>query len=278
MLSCRYKTRFSMMKKIKKTNHKDKPDGFDPILLAEKEEKIVTRGNKRKYARLARPLRFYGGIISATEVGCNLRCKFCFSDKPVRRPHSTGRFYTPQQVFNALKKKADQYESKLISASASEGTIGRQHLFEILEMVDKTDLVYILETNGMTLGHEPDFARQLSKFRNLHVRVSIKGTTKEEYRMLTGASSESYDLPYKALEHLMNAGVSCNVCLVVSFSSTKDIKKAEQRLASIRPGLLKSLEKEHITLFPKVLKRLKKHEMMPNTIQRSGEIIEMKRN
>ena len=278
MLSCRYKTRFSMMKKIKKTNHKDKPDGFDPILLAEKEEKIVTRGNKRKYARLARPLRFYGGIISATEVGCNLRCKFCFSDKPVRRPHSTGRFYTPQQVFNALKKKADQYESKLISASASEGTIGRQHLFEILEMVDKTDLVYILETNGMTLGHEPDFARQLSKFRNLHVRVSIKGTTKEEYLMLTGASSKSYDLPYKALEHLMNAGVSCNVCLVVSFSSTKDIIKAEQRLASIRPGLLKSLEKEHITLFPKVLKRLKKHEMMPNTIQRSGEIIEMKRN
>ena len=278
MLSCRYKTRFSMMKKIKKTDHKDKPDGYDPILLAEKEEKIVIRGNKRKYARLARPLRFYGGTISATEVGCNLRCKFCFSDKPVRRPHSTGRFYTPQQVFNALKKKADQYGSKLISASASEGTIGRHHLFEMLEMVDKTDLVYILETNGMTLGHDPDFARQLSKFRNLHVRVSIKGTTKEEYRMLTGASSESYDLPYKALEHLMNAGVSCNVCLVVSFSSTEDIKKAEQRLASIRPGLLKSLEKEHITLFPKVLKRLKKHEMMPNTIQRSGEIVEMKRN
>jgi len=277
VLSCRYKTRFSMMKKIKKTNHKDKPDGFDPILLAEKEEKIVTRGNKRKYARLARPLRFYGGIISATEVGCNLRCKFCFSDKPVRRPHSTGRFYTPQQVFNALKKKADQYESKLISASASEGTIGRQHLFEILEMVDKTDLVYILETNGMTLGHEPDFARQLSKFRNLHVRVSIKGTTKEEYRMLTGASSESYDLPYKALEHLMNAGVSCNVCLVVSFSSTKDIKKAEQRLASIRPGLLKSLEKEHITLFPKVFQRLNNIDLMPRTFRHAGKIIKTRK-
>ena len=88
-------------------------------------------------------------------------------------------------------------------------------------------------------------------------------------RMLTGASSESYDLPYKALEYLMNAGVSCNVCLMVSFSSTEDIKKAEQRLTEIRPGLLKSLEKEHITLFPKVLKRLKKYDMLPNTIQRS---------
>ena len=106
-----------LLNKLKKTDHKDKPDGYDPILLAEKEEKIVIRGNKRKYARLARPLRFYGGTISATEVGCNLGCKFCFSDKPVRRPHSTGRFYTPQQVFNALKKKADQYRYKLISAS-----------------------------------------------------------------------------------------------------------------------------------------------------------------
>jgi len=267
-----------MMEKLKKTDKKDKPDGYDPILLAEKEEKIVIRGNKRKYARLARPLRFYGGTISATEVGCNLRCKFCFSDKPVRRPHSTGRFYTPQQVFNALKKKADQYGSKLISASASEGTLGRQHLFEILEMVDKTDLVYILETNGMTLGHDPDFARQLSQFRNLHVRVSIKGTTKEEYLMLTGASSKSYDLPYKALEHLMNAGVSCNVCLMVSFSSKENIEKAEQRLRDIRPGLLKSLEKEHITLFPKVLKRLNKYDMLPNTIQRSGKIIGLKNN
>ena len=266
-----------MMEKLKKTDKKDKPDGYDPILLAEKEEKIVIRGNKRKYARLARPLRFYGGTISATEVGCNLRCKFCFSDKPVRRPHSTGRFYTPQQVFNALKKKADQYGSKLISASASEGTIGKQHLFEMLEMVDKTDLVYILETNGMTLGHDPDFAKQLSRFRNLHVRVSIKGTTKDEYLMLTGARSESYDLPYKALEHLMNAGVSCNVCLMVSFSSKENIKKAEQRLKEIRPGLLKSLEKEHITLFPKVLKRLKKYDMIPNTVQRSGEILQLKK-
>jgi uncharacterized Fe-S cluster-containing radical SAM superfamily protein len=105
--------------------------------------------------------------------------------------------------------------------------------------------------------------------------VSIKGTTKEEYRMLTGASSESYDLPYKALEHLMNAGVSCNVCLSVSFSDPENIKKAEMRLAEIRPGLLKSLEKEHITLFPKVYKKLKNIDMMPKTFRHMGKILNM---
>ena len=69
-----------------------KPDGYDPIVLTKSTEKVVVQGNKRKYARLARHLRFYGGTTSATEVGCNLRCKFCFSDSPVRRPHTTGRF------------------------------------------------------------------------------------------------------------------------------------------------------------------------------------------
>jgi len=255
---------------------KKKMDGYDPILLTKTTEKVVIDGNKRKYARLARSLRFYGGTTSATEVGCNLRCKFCFSDRPVRKPHSTGKFYTPQQVFNALKKNANKHGHKLISASASEGTLGKQHLFELLELVDKSNFIYVLETNGMTIGHYPEFAKELSRFKNLHVRVSIKGASKEEYVRLTGAMSSSYDLPYRALEHLMNAGVSCNVCLSISFSSPENIKKAENRLAKIRPGLLKSLEKEHITLFPKVYQRLKNTNMMPKTHRYAGKIITTK--
>ena len=121
--------------------------GYDPIKLTEKMESIVVDGNKRKYAKLSRPLRFYGGTTSAVEVGCNLRCKFCFSDKPVFRPQSTGQFYSPRQVFDALAKGADRYGHKLISASASEGTLGRQHLFELLDLVEESKFVYILETN-----------------------------------------------------------------------------------------------------------------------------------
>ena len=47
--------------------------GYDPIALAAATEKVVVDGNKRKYVQLGRPLRFYGGTSSATEVGCNLR-------------------------------------------------------------------------------------------------------------------------------------------------------------------------------------------------------------
>ena len=152
--------------------------GYDPIKLTEKMESIVVDGNKRKYAKLSRPLRFYGGTTSAVEVGCNLRCKFCFSDKPVFRPQSTGNFYSPQEVFNALDKGAKKYGHKLISASASEGTLGRVHLFELLDLVETSDYVYILETNGMTLGNDRAFAEKLAPYKKLHVRVSFKGNNK----------------------------------------------------------------------------------------------------
>ena len=248
---------------------------YDPIKLTQKMESIVVDGNKRKYAKLSRPLRFYGGTTSAVEVGCNLRCKFCFSDKPVFRPQSIGKFYTPQEVFNALSKSARKHGHKLISASASEGTLGREHLFELLRLVEESEFVYILETNGMTLGNDASFAEQLAAFKNLHVRVSIKGTSQQEYHQLTDALPESYELPFKALKHLIDAGVSCNACVMISFSDEAGIQAVEKKLFETHPGLLKSLEKEHITPFPKVAKRLSKNGLKPNSIAFKGNVVNL---
>ena len=249
--------------------------GYDPIKLTEKMESIVVDGNKRKYAKLSRPLRFYGGTTSAVEVGCNLRCKFCFSDKPVFRPQSTGQFYSPRQVFDALSKGADRDGHKLISASASEGTLGRQHLFELLDLVEESKYVYILETNGMTLGNDKAFTEQLASYKNLHVRVSIKGTSQEEYHELTDAIPESYELPSKALKHLIDASVSCNACVMISFSDDDGIRSVEQKLFELHPGLLKSLEKERITPFPKVAQRLAKNGLKPISIAFKGKVVNL---
>jgi len=238
------------------TTTSDKEPGYDPIALAAATEKVVVAGNKRKYVQLGRPLRFYGGTSSATEVGCNLRCKFCFSDQPVWKPKNTGQFYTPQEVFDGLTKTAKKHGYQLISASASEGTLGRNHLFQLLDLVEQSEYVYILETNGMTLGHDEEFAEQLSRYQRLHVRVSIKGTNANEFHRLTGARASAYHLPFKALVNLINAGVSCNACVSISFSSQAGIQAVKKRLYNLRPGLLKSLELEKIKLFPKVAKRL----------------------
>jgi uncharacterized Fe-S cluster-containing radical SAM superfamily protein len=237
--------------------------GFDPIALAAATELVVVDGARRKYVQLGRPLRFYGGTTSATEVGCNLRCKFCFSDKPVWKPKETGKFYTPQQVFDGLVKSARKHGHKIISASASEGTIGREHLMQLLDLVEESEFVYVLETNGMTLGNDPEYAQALAKYKKLHVRVSIKGDNPELYHELTGAHPDSYELPYKALSHLIDAGVSCNACLMSSFSDEEGIKRAKGQLIEVHPGILKSLEIEKITMFPKVAERLSKKGLKP---------------
>lgn len=238
--------------------------GYDPLALTQAMEGIVVRGNQRKYVQLGRTLRFYGGTTSATEVGCNLRCKFCFSDKPVWKPATTGQFYTPQQVFDGLASNARKHGHSSISASASEGTLGRQHLLELLDLVEQSEFIYILETNGMTLGADPEFALQLSKYRQLHVRVSIKGCDEDEFHRLTGAQRAAYALPFQALDNLIRAQVSCNACVSVSFSDESAIHRVKQRLLTVHPGILKSLELERIKLFPKVRKRLARYGLHPN--------------
>ena len=244
--------------------------GYDPVALAVATEKVVVAGNQRKYVQLGRSLRFYGGTTSATEVGCNLRCKFCFSDKPVWKPKQTGKLFTSQQVFDGLAKNARKHGHTTISASASEGTIGKEHLFELLDLVEESEFVYVLETNGMTLGQDKEYCEQLAKYKKLHVRVSIKGCNEDEFHELTGAQKSAYELPYKALGLLIDAGVSCNACLMVSFSNEKTIKEAKARLVAVHEGILKSLELEKIKLFPKVRQRLAKYGLL-NTKQSNSK-------
>jgi len=115
----------------------------------------------------------------------------------------------------------------------------------------------------------------LTPYKNLHVRVSIKGTSQEEYHELTDAIPESYELPFKGLKYLIDAGVSCNACVMVSFSDANGIKRVEEKLYGVHPGLLKSLEKEHITPFPKVAQRLAKNGLKPNSIAFKGKVVNL---
>ena len=56
---------------------------YDPIDVAKKVEEIVVRGALKKYYRF-RPTGFYGGIVTADTVGCNLRCRIRPSRKKQR--------------------------------------------------------------------------------------------------------------------------------------------------------------------------------------------------
>lgn len=146
---------------------------YDPIELAARLEGIVAKNNLRKYYRF-RPARFYGGIATADCVGCCLRCAFCWSRAPLTNPEQVGRFYSPQEIFSKLDSIARKRGYSQVRVSGNEPTVGRRHLLRLLELVETTGYSFILETNGILLGADVSYARELAKFENLHVRVSLK--------------------------------------------------------------------------------------------------------
>ena len=70
------------------------------------------------------------------------------------------------------------------------------------------------------------------------------------------------------MRNLIDAGVSCNACLMASFSSDDGIEEVKKNLSIVHAGILKSLEVETITLFPKVHERLEKHGLKPTRAKR----------
>ncbi|UCF08823.1 MAG: radical SAM protein [Thermoplasmata archaeon] len=231
---------------------------YDPIERAKAFEKHAFRGDSRAYYRF-RPARWYGGIVTGDVTVCNLLCAFCWAGDEIRHhPMKVGKFYTPKQAFQRLCAIGEKKGYRLMRLSGQEPTIGREHLLRLLGLVEGTKFNFILETNGILIGHVKDYAESLASFKNLHVRVSLKGASEEEFSALTGAEPEGFSLQIKSLENLVSAGVSCHPSVMVSFSSPENVRKLGERLAAVAPFLKKEMEMEELILYPHVIKRLRK--------------------
>lgn len=228
---------------------------YDPVERARDVARIVTRGELRKYYRF-RPARFYGGIATADCVGCCLRCIFCWAWREVVNPAGTGRFYSPEQVAERLVAMARKKGFHRLRVSGNEPTISREHLLRVLERIP-AGLLFILETNGILIGADETYARDLARFENLYVRVSLKGCTESEFSTLTGAEPGGFELQVKAVQNLYRAGVEVQPAVMVSFSPPENINVLRGRLEQIGPGL-GDIEVEELVLYGHVEERLRK--------------------
>lgn len=227
---------------------------FHPLDLAARTQDIVSRSDGRKKYYRFRPSRFYGGIATADCVGCCLDCVFCWSWEATRRPAETGQLYKPEDVVRKLLAIARRKQYKRLRISGSEPTLDRSHLERVLELVPK-DYEFILETNGILIGHDPGYAEMLSRFKNLYVRVCLKGACEEEFSLLTGAMPEAFQLQLEALKSLVRCGVQTHPACMISFSSDESIMILRERLKAIDPAL-EDFEVEELVLYSNVKERL----------------------
>ncbi len=229
---------------------------YNPLELSKKTEEIVVRDNLKKYYRF-RPTGFYGGIATADTVGCNLRCKFCWSGNSVWNAKETGEFYSPKEVAITLQRIADTKGFHQLRISGGEPTIGKQHLIEILATVS-TKYLFILETNGILLGYDKKYIENLSRFKNLHIRVCLKGADPEEFSRLTGAE-QGFEYQMKALQNLQENHLSFNIAIV-----SIDTKKKQCFYRHLKEMDLENVmvEEEEIKLYPLVRKRLQQEQLL----------------
>ena len=179
---------------------------YDPIELMRLTEDKVCRGKARKYTDFY-CVGVYGGISIGYLVGCCLRCVFCWVESR-DFPDRYGQFYTPDEVAGRLIANARKRQVSKLRISGGEPTLGKEHLLRVLDRVDGHGFTFILETNGVPLGHDPDYAWALAKYRDVHVRVSLKAGSAAGFEARTGARGEYWELPLRAIERLMTAGIS----------------------------------------------------------------------
>ncbi len=227
---------------------------LNPLDLAALTGDIVSGSDGRKKYYRFRSSRFYGGIATADCVGCCLECVFCWSWEATRRPSEIGQFYTAEDVARKLLAIARKKRYKRLRISGGEPTLDRSHLEKVLELIPE-DYEFILETNGILIGHGPAYAEMLSRFKNLYVRVCLKGACEEEFSFLTRAVPEAFQLQLEALRNLVHYGVQTHPACMISFSSDENIMALRARLKAIHPAF-EEFEVEELVLYSNVKERL----------------------
>ena len=214
-------------------------------------DKIVVYEGKRKYFGFREPA-FEGDLCCADAVGCNLSCIYCNSPA-AENPGNVGEFYSPLDAAEIINK----FNSASVKISGGEPTIGKEHLLELLKLLPEK-LVVILETNGTLIDRR--CAGELSSFKNLHVRVSLKGTTPEEFEKITLHDKSGFYMQINALKHLTDAGVSVNPA-IINLASVSGLGELSQRLEEIDEKLPLGLEYENLVKTKDVIDKLAKNKV-----------------
>lgn len=233
---------------------------IDPLREAEKLRKVVCKNEKRKYYRF-RGGDFYGGIATADCVGCILDCAYCWSFYPRKNPEKLDQFFSPREVAERLIRIAVKKGYKNVRISGNEPTLCKNHLLKVISLIPE-DFTFVLETNGILI--DEDFAKQLSKFKNLYVRVSIKGANEEMFSKITRAKPEFFQFQLNALKFLIENKIPCGAAIMADLYEEKDLAEIKERLSKIHPDLAEGLEFENLIIFPFVERRLKERKIKIN--------------
>jgi uncharacterized Fe-S cluster-containing radical SAM superfamily protein len=229
---------------------------YDPLELMRQTGEVACQGEARKYTAFY-STGVYGGIATGYSVGCCLRCVFCWVDFSRDFPETHGEFYTPQAVAGRLLGLARRKRVSRLRISGGEPALCRRHLLAVLERVEPTGYGFILETNGIRIAADEEYAAGLARYACAHIRVSLKAGTAAGFEARTGARGEFWELPFVAVERLLATGADFHVAAMTDPRLMPEAERAALLARLRRTGYTGWLEEEQCDAYPSTVKRLR---------------------
>ena len=232
------------------------PRPFDPVTLASSLRNAVCKDSLMKYTAFYRS-GIRGGVSTGYSAGCCLRCIFCCVDQSRDDPEKFGRFYSPEEVFEELIKNANIKGVKRLRISGGEPTICREHLLRVIDLIQNKDAIMTLETNGILFGADEGYVENLSIYKQLHIRLSLKAGTPESFERITGSKAEFFELPFHAITYLIKHKLSFHVASMTDPRIMPADEKASLLKRLQNAGYKDFLEEETCEAYPDTTRRLK---------------------
>ncbi len=170
-------------------------------------------------------------VLLEVTARCNLRCRFCFANggKEEEDPPL-------QALKDAVQDIAHRCEKPLLQLSGGEPTL-RDDLPELVRYAKEAGCSCVqLNTNGIRLAHEPEYAAQLADAGLDIVFLQFDGTRDEIYESLRGKALLETKLEAVRLCSALRLGVTL-VPTVVRGVNDKDLGEIVRMAVSLSPGV-----------------------------------------
>ena len=188
---------------------------FDPVQRSKDVESLVMQGDARSYYRF-RYAKFYGGIVTADAVGCNLLCAYCWNYNRNLYPAKAGALYSPIEVAEKLQAISKKHHCDQFRVSGAEPILGRASALHLAEVIRRVGGHFIVETNGIAIGYDLSII-DLLKPLNCHVRLTIKGDDPISFQKVTGALGEALKYQLQAARAFQEANISLSMAVMSQF-------------------------------------------------------------
>ena len=231
--------------------------GFNPVERAKAIERLVVRNSSRLYYKI-KFNRYYGPIISCYTVGCCLNCAYCWNHNKNKNPARFGRFLSPSEVAERVNRLLKQHGTIHARITGGEPILGTKSLKHLTEMISEVDRSFLIETNGVMLGYNPDLFDLLEDVKDRVVlRVSIKGYDCEIFERVTGADGRSLDYVFNCIKELSRRRFYYWICIMPEVFTGRGIEIIKRKLRKI--GYRGHLELETLeTFYSGVMERIRK--------------------